>query len=1149
MAIDSALTENLDHQAALPRSLKALLVAQLFGAINDNLLKVLTSLLALQIAADAVGKGGASGMGDFALSGIMFVLPYLIFAPASGGVADRCSKTTVIRAAKVVEVLVMIWATFCLYHQSFYGLLVALFLIGIHSTFFSPSKYGILPELLTESQLSRGNGYLELATFVGCIIGTAIVGPLKQLVGSSLYICGIVMTVFACIGLTASLQMTKTTPASPTTKITWNSLAVFKTISQISSQRALWLILLANGYFWSVAAFYQQDILLYAKSLANLDDTRTSLLLGVLGIGIGAGSVFAGRVSAGKVELGLVPIGAAGIALASFILPFTPHSYPLTLVTLLLLGLGSGCFIVPLNAYFQHESPEQVRGSYISASNFIAYAGMLVAYIYIYCGSELLKLSASTLMFFVGATAVLVLIYLCRLMPVMLLRCINWLLAHTIYSMKVLGATRVPEKGPALIICNHVAYVDPPLILAALSRPVRFIMYRNIYNAWPIHPFAKAFGAIPISPEDKPRQMLKSFEEAREALKNGELVCIFAEGAVTRIGHMLGFRKGFERIVKDLDVPIVPAYIDQIWGSIFSNRDGKFFWKIPRQLPYPVTLAFDTPVPATTPAWLIRQKIQELSAELAMRRRNRYPSLGEAFLHLAKRNFQRLAVSDTSGKQLKYGALLVAVLVLRKRLQSVLGSSKMVGIMLPPSVGGVLANLSLTLDSRVPVNLNFTSGADSIKFALKKCEIERVITSRAFIEKIGEEVSSAVPGGQLYLEDLLQDITLQEKLSVLLPSFLLPVKLYNRFILKNLTAKEDLATVIFSSGSTAEPKGVMLSHGNIMSNVESISELFQLNKRDGIVGVLPLFHSFGFTASMWLPLLCGIRVGYHPSPVDGGPIGELVQRDKLTILMSTPTFLLGYLRKCAPEQFASLRLVVTGAEKLKDRVADAFYERFKLRPMEGFGATELSPVASFNVPDFHDAVTSQAGNRPGSVGRPVPGVSFRIVDIDTGETMPPEKEGLILVRGPNVMLGYLGDEKRTQEAIVDGWYVTGDLGYLDDEGFIFITDRLSRFSKIGGEMVPHGKVEDAIHQALAVTDVVCAVTAVPDEKKGEKLVVLSTVAIDGGEISKKLSEQGLPNLWIPKRESFAMVEALPYLGTGKLDLKQIKRMAADLFGH
>ncbi|MCC6952685.1 MAG: AMP-binding protein, partial [Deltaproteobacteria bacterium] len=332
------------------------------------------------------------------------------------------------------------------------------------------------------------------------------------------------------------------------------------------------------------------------------------------------------------------------------------------------------------------------------------------------------------------------------------------------------------------------------------------------------------------------------------------------------------------------------------------------------------------------------------------------------------------------------------------------------------------------------------------------------------------------------------------------------------------------------------------------SNVESIYDVYQLNRDDCLIGVLPLFHSFGFTGTMWLPLLGGIRAVYHPNPVEGGVIGEMCRDHRGTILMSTPTFLLNYIRKVPAEHFATLRHVIVGAEKLKQRVADAFVEKFGVVPREGYGCTELSPVAMVNVPDFEGEHVQQKGSKPGTVGHPVPGVAARIVGVDDGALLSPGEPGLLLIKGPNVMLGYLNNEEKTREVIRDGWYVTGDIAVIDEEGFVSITDRLSRFSKIGGEMVPHLKIEEEIHAVLGANDQVCVVTSVPDEKKGEKLVVLVIRDIEISALLSGLSARGLPNLWIPKRENFFKIESFPVLGSGKLDLQQVKRIASDLAG-
>ncbi len=337
----------------------------------------------------------------------------------------------------------------------------------------------------------------------------------------------------------------------------------------------------------------------------------------------------------------------------------------------------------------------------------------------------------------------------------------------------------------------------------------------------------------------------------------------------------------------------------------------------------------------------------------------------------------------------------------------------------------------------------------------------------------------------------------------------------------------------------------MLSHANVSSNITSAYELLDISPKDCFLGVLPFFHSFGFMATLWLPLLSGAGAVYHGNPLQAGVIGELAQKFKTTILAATPTFLLAYIKKCEKEQFASLRNVFVGAEKLRESVQQAFREKFGIVPKEGYGCTELSPLAIGNIDDFSENGDEQIGHKLGTAGHPVPGVAVRIVNPDTFEMLTPGEEGLLLVKGANVMMGYLGDKKKTDEVIKDGWYVTGDIASMDDDGFITINDRLARFSKIAGEMVPHIRLEEEIQRILGELDTVCAVTGVPDEQKGEKLVVLYTKEMAVGDIVKKLAESGLPNLWIPRKENFYQVESIPILGTGKLDLKVVKKMAEE----
>jgi acyl-[acyl-carrier-protein]-phospholipid O-acyltransferase/long-chain-fatty-acid--[acyl-carrier-protein] ligase len=400
----------------------------------------------------------------------------------------------------------------------------------------------------------------------------------------------------------------------------------------------------------------------------------------------------------------------------------------------------------------------------------------------------------------------------------------------------------------------------------------------------------------------------------------------------------------------------------------------------------------------------------------------------------------------------------------------------------------------------------------------------------------------------LYLEDIRKQVGRADKLVPWLTFWLLPGWVLEHWVLGlGRHGIEDLATVIFSSGSTGDPKGVMLSQHNLVSNAESIVQMADPRSSDVLLAILPLFHSFGFTVTLWVPLLIGAKVVYHPSPLEAKEIGHLCRTHRATLFLTTPTFLRSYLRRCDKDDFRTVRLLLCGAEKMPLAVAEAFRERFGVEPLEGYGCTELSPVVAANVPDYEQDGLRQVGNKPGTVGHPLPGIAVRVVDLDTRRPLPPRHEGLLEVKGPNVMVGYLGNPELTAVVMHDGWYQTADIAKIDDDGFITITDRISRFSKIGGEMVPHLAVEEKLHDILGSDERQVAVIGMPDERKGERLVVLHTpLELDREALWQGLKESGLPNLWVPARDAFYEVPELPLLGTGKLDLRQLRQLAQEL---
>jgi acyl-[acyl-carrier-protein]-phospholipid O-acyltransferase/long-chain-fatty-acid--[acyl-carrier-protein] ligase len=526
------------------------------------------------------------------------------------------------------------------------------------------------------------------------------------------------------------------------------------------------------------------------------------------------------------------------------------------------------------------------------------------------------------------------------------------------------------------------------------------------------------------------------------------------------------------------------------------------------------------------------------------------------FVRVARRHWSKLAMVDSTGQSVTYGRALIGAFALGRVIERRTPGENTVGTLLPASVGVAVTNIALFMAKRTPVNLNFTIGQDALAAAVSQAGIRTILTSRVFLSKAG---LPEMPG-MVFLEDLKREVSGLDKIIGLILARVAPLAVLRRWFGDSAAGPSadtgaavgpdgtagtsPLATIIFSSGSTGIPKGVMLTHASVLANVNSLIRVFPIDETDTFIGVLPLFHSFGFTGTFWLPILQGATVAYHPNPTDAKTIGELAERYRATMLISTPTFCAGYVRRCTREQFAHLKYAIVGAEKLRPSLADEFREKYGVTLLEGYGCTEMAPVVAVNAHDITEGPEARIRLRPGSVGRPIPGVEARIVDQDTGEDLGIGPEGLLLVRGPNMMAGYLDAPDRTREVVRDGWYVTGDIARLDDDGFLYITDRLSRFSKIGGEMVPHVKVEDAINAILG--EAACAVTAVPDPAKGERLVVFyARQDIAPEQLWDRLCECALPKLWVPKRDALIQIDAIPTLGTGKTDLRQLRAMAAD----
>jgi len=1118
----------------------SLIATQFQGAFNDNGLKFFVIFLIL-------GTNPSASEKDWLVFviGNLFALPFLLFSMAGGFLADRYSKRSVAIATKIFEVCAMLFAMYAFTRGDTRMAYAVIFLASTQAAFFGPSKYGLLPELLPESLLSWGNGILELTTFLAIIAG-AVIGPLlAQTFHGREAIAGLTFGACSLFGLTTSFGISRVPPADPSRKFRFNIFGdLKKQIQLVRPDRVLHLAIAGNTYFWFLGALLQFVIVFYGREVLHLDETRGGYLQAALAIGIGVGSYTAGLLSAGKIEYGLIPLGAIGMSAFAFAISMHGLTFFQVLLLLGALGFAGGFFVVPINALIQHRPEEGHKGGVIAFANFLSFVGVIAASA-IYSGAThylhtgLASFFIWTAAMSLGATA-----YVIYLLPDSLLRLMLWIATHTLYRLDVEGRENVPARDGALLTPNHVSMADAVLLIASIDRPIRFLMFRGSYEHPLVKPFAKIMGVIPIASDQGPREMIHSLRLATEALKNGEIVCIFPEGQMTRIGQMLPFRRGMERIIKGVDVPIVPVNLDGVWGSIFSFAGGKFLWKFPRQIPYPVRVTFGKPLPPTATAQEVRRAVQDLGAEAFARRKKRMHTLPESFVYSARRHPFRFAMADGQRPKLSWFAALLGAVVLARRLRKHWQGQEMVGILLPPSVPGALVNFAAMLMGKVPVNLNYTVSNETLASCAQQCNLKTVVTARVFLEK----VKIQPPGETIFIEDVAKDAGFGERAAAALAASLLPAKTLAKFAGCGRPASlDDIATIIFSSGSTGDPKGVILTHYNIASNVAQLNQVFMLHAEDRIMGILPFFHSFGFTGTLCLPAAAGIGVVFHPNPLDSRIIGALVNKYAVTMLLATPTFLNAYTRRCTPEDFGSLRFVMAGAEKLPDRISQAFEDHFGIRPHEGYGCTECSPAVTVNTIDFRAASFRQVGAKRGSIGHPLPGISVKIVDPETLQPVGVDEPGLLLVRGPNIMRGYLNKPEKTAEVLQDGWYNTGDVARMDEDGFIRITDRLSRFSKIGGEMVPHIKVEDILQELAGATEQIFVVTAVPDEKKGERLVVLHTLEETKlEECLEKLGKSDLPALWRPRKEQFVRVENLPYLGTGKLDLRKARGLALEM---
>ena len=1175
-ASSSGATEEQAPQAGLSSpSFIGLLLTQFLGATNDNIVRWLVIGIGKQfVSEDNVSQVLVGGS-------VCFILPYLLLAAPAGYLADRFSKRSVIIWCKVAEIVLMMLTVLAVYLQLPWMLFTVVALMGAQSALFGPAKLGSIPEMLHQSAISAANGLIGFVTVLAIVFGTAIgswlaTENIKGTWGSYDWTIELAVVVgIAVVGWLTSLWISFLRAAQPDMPFPWDFIKRTQSDLRIlASDRALLLVALGSMFFWSLGTLSQLNIDQFVFQQGGNEQIDVVPGLVALVAGMAIGSLLAGLWSNEHVELGILPLAAGGLVLFTFLL-FTVSdsliigegleshmtgSYALACFYLGMLGVSSGLFVVPLSAFLQHRSPPSVLGAIIAASNFLMFAGMLAATLgYLALTTTLFAteakpeplLKAREIFLVCSVVTLPLVVYIVYLIPQTTTKFIAWILAHTVYRIQLENRDNLPATGGALLVANHVTWIDGILLLSSSSRPIRLMIKSDLLNtAWK-RKLAKLMGVISVP--SSPSEARRAIRSARKSLKNGELVCLFAEGRITQSGQLQSFTRGVLSLIRGTNAPIIPVYLDQLWGSMFSYRGGRLFGRWPSQWPHRVSFWFGRPIKNPSSVRQVREAVQQLGAEAAVSRHERSSNVARTMVRTCRKARFRWKLADTTGQSLTGSQVLMRSLVLRRLLlrEVLRADEQYVGVLLPPSNGAALTNAALTLARRVAVNLNYSVNEEVMNCCIRQAGIRHVLTTRKVMDKLGMKLDAEV----IYLEDLREKIVLGDKIQGALNGYLTPAPLLDFLFSLNKIKADDVLTVIFTSGSTGEPKGVMLTYRNVASNVDAIDQVIQLRSTDTLLGILPFFHSLGYTATLWGALALDIHAVYHYSPLDAKQIGKLAQQRGATILLSTPTFLRSFIKRCTPEQFATLDAVVAGAEKLPIALSDAFEKKFGVRPVEGYGATELSPLVSVNVPPSRSHSNTNDA-KEGTVGRPVPGVAAIIVDPETGVELPQGASGMLLTTGPNVMKGYLNQPEKTAEVMRDGWYITGDIARIDTDGFIQITGRQSRFSKIGGEMVPHIGIEEAIEKLLGIDhekdddDSPCvAVTALPDAKKGERLVVLhrklsqSTDAIRTG-----LQAAGLSNLWIPSADNFVEVEQIPLLGTGKLDLKGIRQLAEERLG-
>ena len=1094
----------------------------------------------------------------------LILLPFVLLFTPSGYLADRFNKPKIMRWSALLAVGLTLLITLSYYLGWFEFAFAMTFMLAVQSAFYSPAKYGYIREIAGKNNLTSANGFVQSVTIIAILLGMFIFSILFETIladqnyQSEIDIIKLIAPLgwVLVAGSLIELYFSSRLPSliTPVLKdaFDWKQYRTGRALSSnlklLRADAVIWLSIVGLSVFWGVSQVVLAAFPAFAKETLFIDSTIVIQgLLACSGIGIVAGSLLAGKISNHYIESGLIPLGAVGMVGALFLLPQISSALWLSL-DILAFGFFGGLFIVPLNSLIQFHARAPQLGTVLAGNNWVQNVVML-SFLAITVAFSLADFSSKLLLELLTVVTAVGAFYTVWKLPQSLVRYALRLLFSGKYRISVQGFEHIPSQGAVLMLGNHISWLDWAMIQIASPRPVHFVMDKTIYQKWYLKWILDLFGVIPIANSSSKGAL----QTINKHLLQGEVVCLFPEGSISRNGQLDEFKKGFERCVDNVDGIILPFYLRGLWGSRFSRSSSKLQSLRQSRLRRDVIVAFGEVMPITKKANDVKSAIFELSISTWQSHTQELPTLGHAWISRAKENSNTTCLTDIqSNISLSRRKTLVATLLFSRRFKKI-SPEQNIGLLLPTSSAAIIANMAAFISGKTVINLNFTSNVNALLSAIDKSEIQTIYTSKQFITKLkakGVDLASLFDKTKpVYLEDLKQEISKSEQILTLIMSYLLPAS-WLISLFGHCVKITDPAAILFSSGSEGEPKGVVLSHQNIMGNIKQVSDVLDSEEQDVIVSSLPLFHAFGLTVTALMPLIEGVPAICHPDPTDVLNIAKGIHQHNGTLFFGTSTFLrlFNKNRRVHPLMLQSLRIVVAGAERLNPEIRDSFNLKFGKTIYEGYGTTETTPVASVNLMDrmASDDWHIQVGNKPGTVGLPLPGSSVRIIDPETLETLKTGENGLILIGGTQVMQGYLNDPVKTAEVIceLDGhrWYKTGDKGHVDKDGFLVIVDRYSRFAKIGGEMISLGAIEASINKNLP-DDVEILTTTIDDDKKGEKVVLLYTNTIDESTLKSCIDTAQLNALMVPSL--LIAVEAVPKLGSGKSDFSTAKSIAAN----